>query len=141
MAASRRQGLASNRKQIKCIAYLHAINCHLHCVADPEPVDGMRHAIQTTRPQTYAQSTNVYPSVCLHVWLSVCLTLTSYSSVCLTICICVRKCVCVCVWHAKPSFCMHQRPPPTRGTAISQRRCMFYHNLPAVAVAVAVGAN
>jgi len=83
--------------------------------------------------------------VCPSVWLSLSLSLAWH------------------IVHAKPSFRMHrhlptarqwqhhhhqhyhhhhyhqyqyqwQKPPMGLGTAISHRRCMFYHNLPAVSV-------
>lgn len=115
-------------------------------MAHPDLVDGMWHAIQTTRLQPPPnQPMSARPSVCLHVYLSVCLSALPWQAIAQCVCVlgylCIfaSVCVCVCVWLCG----ILNAPSPTnascsltgpRGTAISQRRCMFYHNLPAVSV-------
>lgn len=122
------QNLASNRKQIKCMAYLHAINCHLNCVQTACKPDA-------TPPYKRPRPANVWLTIfhfaCLPAWLSVslspCLTvsLSHCLSVSLAVClylwlsVCISACLSLslslawCACQALVSYALSTTSPPT----------------------------
>lgn len=133
--------LASNRKQIKCIAYLHSINCHLHCVQTACNPD-------VATPSGYPP---IKPSECLTDYLSLCMSACHSLSLSPSLYLALSLSLSVCPLHSvvcvpSPRFvctvnqyACKSAPSgplatgygyqPCPGTLL-QRRCTFYHNLP-----------